>query len=128
MWLTSMTQHICETCGSSSIRGTPTILYEDNVICIAQLIEMYIKWDKTKHISLKFFFKHEIDKYGDICYYPIFDLLIFTFWKKQKYIKKNKNSKISWYSGKIEGNWEFDSQLRIKLHESKTKNQSGKSV
>ncbi|GKC35777.1 secreted RxLR effector protein 161-like protein [Tanacetum coccineum] len=56
VWLRSMIQHIQEECGLESIKGNPTILYEDNAACIAQIKEGYIKGDKTKHISPKFFF------------------------------------------------------------------------
>ena len=45
-----MIQHIQESCGLSSIKGDPTILFEDNVACIAQIIGGYIKGDRTKHI------------------------------------------------------------------------------
>uniref|UniRef100_A0A1U7WMR6 Uncharacterized protein LOC104229005 n=1 Tax=Nicotiana sylvestris TaxID=4096 RepID=A0A1U7WMR6_NICSY len=38
----------------------PTTLYEDNVSCIAQLKGGYIKGDRTKHISPKFFFTHDL--------------------------------------------------------------------
>jgi hypothetical protein len=55
-----MTQHIHRTYDSSSSRGTPTILYEDNTACIAQLKKGYIKGDRTKHISPKFFFTHDL--------------------------------------------------------------------
>ena len=46
-----MIQHIQESCRLSSIKGDPTILFEDNVACIAQIIGGYIKGDRTKHIS-----------------------------------------------------------------------------
>ena len=32
-----------------------TTLYEYNVVCVTQIRVGYIKGDKTKHISLKFF-------------------------------------------------------------------------
>ena len=35
VWLRSMIQHIRESCGLFSIRNNPTVLYEDNVACIA---------------------------------------------------------------------------------------------
>ena len=35
VWLRSMIQHIKESCGLSSIKNNPTVLYEDNVACIA---------------------------------------------------------------------------------------------
>ena len=33
----------------------PIIIYKDNTICVTQIKGGYIKGDKTKHISLKFF-------------------------------------------------------------------------
>ena len=56
-----MIQHIQESCGLPSIKDNPTTLFEDNVACIAQ-----IKGDRTKHISLKFFHTHELQKSGEI--------------------------------------------------------------
>ena len=50
----------------SSIKNNPTILYEDNATCIAQIKGGYIKGDRTKHISPKFFYTHEFLKNGDI--------------------------------------------------------------
>ncbi|XP_059284817.1 uncharacterized protein LOC132038110 [Lycium ferocissimum] len=44
----------------------PTILYEDNAACIAQLKGGFIKGDRTKHISPKLFFTHELQKNSDI--------------------------------------------------------------
>ena len=61
-----MVHHIRETCRLSFNRGSPTILYEDNTACIAQVKGGYIKGDRTKHISPKFFFTHELQKKGDI--------------------------------------------------------------
>jgi hypothetical protein len=60
-----MTQYIHGSCGFSSNRGTPTILYEDNIACMAQLKGGCIKEDGTKHISPKFVFTHDLDKCGD---------------------------------------------------------------
>ena len=45
---------------------TPTILYEDNAACIAQLKGGYIKGDRIKHISPKFFFTHDLQQNGEI--------------------------------------------------------------
>lgn len=39
----------------------PTIIYEDNQACIAQVQQGYIKSDRTKHIDPKFFFMHELN-------------------------------------------------------------------
>ena len=44
----------------------PTIVYEDNAACIAQMKEGYIKGDKTKHISPKLFFMHDLQQNGNI--------------------------------------------------------------
>src|SRR5262245_58107182 len=61
-----MIQHIQESCGLSSMKNILTILYEDNAACITQLSEGYIKGDRTKHISPKFFYAHELQKNGEI--------------------------------------------------------------
>ena len=66
VWLRSVIQHIRENCGLSSIKNSPTILYEDNTACITQIRGGYIKGDRTKHIALKFFYTHELQKSGDI--------------------------------------------------------------
>uniref|UniRef100_A0A5B7AVP6 Copia protein n=1 Tax=Davidia involucrata TaxID=16924 RepID=A0A5B7AVP6_DAVIN len=66
IWLRSMVQHIRESCGLSSIKDSPTTLYEDNAACIAQIKGGYIKGDRTKHISPKFFYTHELQKSGNI--------------------------------------------------------------
>ena len=41
-------------------------MYEDNAACIAQLKVGYIKGDRTKHISPKFFFTHDLQQNGEI--------------------------------------------------------------
>ncbi|KAK9114820.1 hypothetical protein Syun_021617 [Stephania yunnanensis] len=66
VWFRNTIEHIQESCGLSSIKNSSTILYEDNAACIAQLSEGFIKWDKTKHISPKFFYAHEFQKNGEI--------------------------------------------------------------
>ena len=66
VWLRSLIQHIREKCGLSYTKGSPTVLYEDNAACIAQIKGGYIKGDRTKHISPKFFFTHELQQKGDI--------------------------------------------------------------
>ena len=55
IWRISMIQHIQESCELSSIKGDPTILFEDNVACIVQIKEWYIKGDRIKHILPKCF-------------------------------------------------------------------------
>ncbi|GJU08593.1 hypothetical protein Tco_1125023 [Tanacetum coccineum] len=59
VWLRNATQHIRRSCGISSENEAPTVLYEDNAACIAQLKEGYIKCDRTKNILPKFFFTHD---------------------------------------------------------------------
>ncbi|XP_056842908.1 secreted RxLR effector protein 161-like [Raphanus sativus] len=63
VWLRSMTQHIRSDCGMTDDKG-PTVMYEDNAACIAQLKDGYIKEDRTKHILPKFFSTHELQKAG----------------------------------------------------------------
>ena len=65
-WLRSVIHHIRGSCGLSFSKEVPTTLYEDNVACIVQLKNRYIKGDRTKHISPKFFFTHDLQKKGDI--------------------------------------------------------------
>lgn len=66
VWLRSIIHHIRDTSGLSLNKNVPTTLYEDNTACIAQLKGGYIKGDRTKHISPKFFFTHDLQKNGDI--------------------------------------------------------------
>ena len=66
VWLRSITNYIRKNCGLSSKEEIPTILFEDNAACIAQLKGGYIKGDRTKHISPKFFFTHDLQKNGEI--------------------------------------------------------------
>jgi hypothetical protein len=65
IWLRSLIHHIQEKCGLSTIKDNLTILYEDNVVC-SQIKGGYIKGDRIKHISPKFFYTHEVQKSGDI--------------------------------------------------------------
>jgi hypothetical protein len=55
IWLRSLISNIREPSGYSSITE-PTIIYEDNAACIDQIKSGFIKGDRTKHISPKFFF------------------------------------------------------------------------
>ncbi|GJZ86554.1 retrovirus-related pol polyprotein from transposon TNT 1-94 [Tanacetum coccineum] len=54
VWLRSMTQLIVTSCGLNKEKS-PTIIYEDNAACIAQMKEGYIKSDRTKHIPPRYF-------------------------------------------------------------------------
>ncbi|KAL0715150.1 hypothetical protein Bca4012_064472 [Brassica carinata] len=66
VWLRLMTHHIRTACGITEGKDGPTILYEDNAACIAQLKDGYIKGDKTKHVLPKFFFTHDLQKEGEV--------------------------------------------------------------
>ena len=50
----------------SSLSKVTRQIIEDNVACIAQITRGYIKGDKTKRISPKFFYTHELQKSGEI--------------------------------------------------------------
>jgi hypothetical protein len=66
VWLRSLIQHIQNICGLSSGKINTMTIYEDKSACIIQLKDGYIKGDRTKHISPKFFFTHYIQKNVDI--------------------------------------------------------------
>ena len=66
IWLRSMIQRIQESCGLPFSKDNPTTLFEDNAAYIAQIKGGYIKGDRTKHISSKFFYTHELQKNGEI--------------------------------------------------------------
>jgi hypothetical protein len=51
--------HIQSSCGIHSIES-PTIIYEDNATCVAQMQQGYIKSNVTKHISPKLFYPHQL--------------------------------------------------------------------
>jgi hypothetical protein len=40
--------------------GSPTIIYEDNAACIAQIQSGYVKSNVTKHIISKLFYPYEL--------------------------------------------------------------------
>jgi hypothetical protein len=60
-----MIDHIQKSCGIGAIES-PMIIYEDNAAYVAQVQTGYIKTNYTKHISLKLFCPHELQKGGDI--------------------------------------------------------------
>ncbi|GJT35340.1 hypothetical protein Tco_0925759 [Tanacetum coccineum] len=66
VWSRSVIHHIRESCGISSGQEALTVVHEDNTARIAQLKDEYIKGERTKHILLKFFFTHDLQKSGDI--------------------------------------------------------------
>ena len=61
-----MIHHIQESCGLSFVKDNPTTLFKDDAMCIAQIKGDYIKGDRTKHISPKFFYTNELQKNGEI--------------------------------------------------------------
>jgi len=65
VWLRSVIHFIKERCGLKCDVKVPTILFEDNVSCIAQLRGVFIKGDRTKHITPKLSFIY-LQKNGDI--------------------------------------------------------------
>ena len=65
VWLRRMINHIQQSCGIGSIES-PTIIYEDNTACVAQMQTGYIKSNITKHIAPKLFYPHELQKSGEI--------------------------------------------------------------
>ena len=73
-----MTQQLQESCGLSSNKLLPTILQEDNTTCIAKIKGGYIKVDRTKHISPKFFYTHDLEENGDITIQQICKKIINT--------------------------------------------------
>lgn len=62
VWLKSIIAHIQKTCGLKPVIDSPTIIYEDNAACVAQVRGGYIKGDRTKHISSKFFYTYELQE------------------------------------------------------------------
>jgi hypothetical protein len=54
-----MIDHIQKLCGICAIES-PTIIYEDNATCVAQIQTEYIKTNYTKHISPKLFYPYEL--------------------------------------------------------------------
>ena len=65
VWLRRVINHIQKSCGLN-IDDTPTIIYEDNAACVAQMHMGYVKSNLTKHIAPKFFYPHELQKSGEI--------------------------------------------------------------
>ena len=65
VWLRRVINHIQQSCGIGSIES-PTIIYEDNGACVAQMQAGYIKSNITKHIAPKMFYPNELQKSGEI--------------------------------------------------------------
>jgi hypothetical protein len=58
-----MIDHIQKSCGIGAIES-PTISYEDNVACVAQMQMAYIKTNYKKHIFLNCFTHINYKKVG----------------------------------------------------------------
>ena len=65
VWLQRMIKHIQKSCGLN-IADTPTIIYEDNAACVAQIQIVYVKNNLTKHIAPKYFYSHDFQKQGEV--------------------------------------------------------------
>ena len=65
VWLRRMINHIQKSCGLN-VADTPTIIYEDNAACVAQMHMGYVKSNLMKHIAPKFFYPHELQKSEEI--------------------------------------------------------------
>ena len=63
IWLRSIVTHIRSTCGLRSTTDEPTCIYEDNTACIEQMKQNFIKGDNTKHLSPKFFYNQQQQKF-----------------------------------------------------------------
>ena len=62
----SIIHHLKEKYGLSTIEDSHIILFEDNDACITQLKGHYIKGEKIKDISLKFFILMSFNRRGKI--------------------------------------------------------------
>jgi hypothetical protein len=56
--------HIQVSCAIEPI-GSPTIIYEDDVACVAQMQSGYVKSNVIKHITPKLFYPHELQVNGE---------------------------------------------------------------
>lgn len=60
IWLRSIDKFIQTNCGLSH-DDSPTVLYEDNSACVAQMQVGFVKGDRTKHIDPKYFsYTHDL--------------------------------------------------------------------
>lgn len=66
MWLRSISQYIKWACKLTTDKEVPTVLFEDNVACKIHLKARYIKGDRMKHISSKFFYTHDLQESSEI--------------------------------------------------------------
>jgi hypothetical protein len=64
-WLRRVINHNETSCGICALES-PTIIYEDNAACVAQMQTGYIKTNYTKHISPILVYPHELQEHGEI--------------------------------------------------------------
>ena len=57
-----MIRHIQQTCGLNTVQ-TPTIIYEDNAACVAQVQSRHVK---SNLINPMFFYAHELQKTNEV--------------------------------------------------------------
>lgn len=74
VWLRSLIHHIISNCKLSLDTYIPKVIHEDNDVCIEQIIGGYIKGDRTKYISPKYFYTHELQKSHEIVIQQIYSL------------------------------------------------------
>ena len=93
VWLRSMTHYIRKNCELlPENKNTLTILYEDNAACIAQLKGGYIKGDRTKHISPKFFFTHSYRRMVKLMCNKFDQMIIWQIYLPKHYLLQHLRS------------------------------------
>ena len=66
VWLHTMHKIITEQCGLTQ-DNKPTVIFEDNVVCVAQVRARFIKTDRVKHICPQVFgFSQDLIQSGQI--------------------------------------------------------------
>jgi hypothetical protein len=60
-----MIDHIFKVCGIGALDAL-TIIFEDNVACVAQMESCHIKCNLIDHVTPKLFYPHELQKNGEI--------------------------------------------------------------
>jgi hypothetical protein len=54
-----MIDHIFKLCGVGAL-DAPTIIFEDNAACVAQMESCYIKCNLIEHVTPKLSYPHEL--------------------------------------------------------------------
>ncbi|KAJ9554079.1 hypothetical protein OSB04_018124 [Centaurea solstitialis] len=66
LWRSTKQTIAATSSNHSEIIAIHEAMYEDNTACIEQLKQGYVKGDRTKHISPKLFYTHDLQQNGDI--------------------------------------------------------------